>query len=109
MLYIMNLRQNMIIDKLLKQEIIRNERMQDDYRLEIAKLPNGSLSVIVRNEKSYCYLRYRKDGKVVSEYVGNGDQEEILIEQIDKRKHLYQMLKALKLEHSRLKRMAKLK
>ncbi len=99
----------MIIDKLIRQEIIRNEIMQNEYRFEIAKLPKGSLSVIVRNEKSYCYLRYRKDGKVVSEYIGSGNQREVLMKQIERRNHLNQMLKLLRTEHNRLIKMEKVK
>ena len=99
----------MIIDKLLEQEIGRNRLMQETYRAEIQTLPQGSLSLKVQNGKTYCYLRYRKGDKVISEYAGSGENEESLRQGIERRKHLQVMLKALEEEYERLIKMEKVK
>lgn len=99
----------MIIDKLLDNEIQRNQLMQETYKGEILTLPQGSLSIKAQNGKTYCYLRYRRGDKVVSEYAGSGENAESLRNGIERRKHLQAMLKALKEEHERLVKMGKVK
>ena len=99
----------MIIDNVLRDEKIRNERMRAKYSEEIAALQKGSLFVQKRNGKAYCYLRYRKNGKVISEYVGPEELAETLKNNIDRRKHMQKMLKMLDAEFLRITKMEKIK
>ena len=99
----------MIIDRLLENEIQRNCLMQETYKREIQTLPQGSLSIKVQNGKTYCYLRYRRGEKVISEYAGSGENAENLRSGIERRKHLQAMLKALEEEYERLIKMGKVK
>lgn len=99
----------MIIDGILKREKRRNEHMQMVYSKELAALPKGSLFVKEQGGKTYCYLKFRKDGKVVSEYVGSGEQAINLKKAINRKKHIMAMLKVLKAEHERIIKMEKVK
>lgn len=58
------------------------------YDDKIAGLPKGSISEKPRGNCMYCYLAYRKDGKVKFDYIGskNSDKVRALRSQIEQRK-----------------------
>jgi len=69
------------------------------YEKQLDALPKGSLRVKERNGKNYFYLSYRKDGKVVTDYVGN-DETTLngLKEQLERRQDIERLRKAIKHE-----------
>jgi hypothetical protein len=69
------------------------------YEQQIGALPKGSLRVRERNGKSYYYLAYRKEGKVVTDYIGN-DETALngLKEQLGRRQDIERLRKAIKRE-----------
>lgn len=98
-----------IIDTVIQQEKERNLQMQKEYERRIAELPRGSLYIRKLYNKEYCYLRYKKDGKVHNVYAGKAEKAAEIEEQIKKRKHLEKMLANLKAEYARIVSMEKLK
>lgn len=81
----------------LKEDLDRVRRNIETYRRRIMSFPSGSL--MIRNIKGhdYIYLKYRKDGKVVQEYVSAFDQKKLeqLQADISQRKQLQLELKNL--------------
>jgi len=69
------------------------------YEKQLDALPKGSLRVKERNGKNYFYLSYRKDGKVVTDYIGN-DEATLngLKEQLERRQDIERLRKAIKHE-----------
>lgn len=86
---------NLIIDTILKEKN-RIEYQLERYRTIVNGLPKGTLFKRNRNGCIYYYLNYRKDGKVVSKYIGKDATE--LSGQIEKRKHSEAMIKLLENE-----------
>lgn len=86
----------MIINTVVKNEAIRNERMISEYEKLLSELPKGSL-ICRKNE--YYYLKYRENGKVYDKYIGK-DAEKIseIKKQLALRKHYEAMLAELKNE-----------
>lgn len=93
----------MIIDSVIKNEALRNEKMIKQYEELLATLPKGSL---ICRKNGYYYLKYRKDGKVCDEYIGK-DAKTIaqMKENLDQRKHCKEMLSALKQEQKVIHKM----
>lgn len=81
------------------REAKRMTALRETYEKQLVNLPKGSLRVKERNARKYFYLTYRRDGKVVSEYVGN-DESTIadLKEQLERRKGVESLLKSIKKE-----------
>lgn len=98
-----------IIDSIVRQEKERNLQMQAEYSQKIAELPQGCLSIRKLNNKEYCYLKYRKDGKVITQYAGTAESADEVREQIAKRKHFETILKNLKEEYKRIVEMESVK
>lgn len=86
---------NLILETIAKEKK-RIEYQLSTYMNMIDKLPKGTLSGSNRNGQTYYYLKYRENGKVVSKYVGTEVSE--LQRQIEKRKHISVMIKALEEE-----------
>ena len=86
----------MIINSVVKNEALRNGEMIQQYEELISKLPKGSL---IGRKNEYCYLKYRKNGKVCDDYIGK-DRERIfqIKEQLEQRKHYEKMLSVLRRE-----------
>ena len=81
------------------REAKRMSALRESYEKQIASLPKGSLQVKERNGRKYFYLAYRRDGKVVSEYVGNDESVVAdLKEQLERRKNIENLLKSIKNE-----------
>ncbi len=73
--------------------------LRDSYEKQLAALPKGSLRTKEQNGRKYFYLAYRKNGKVVNEYIGNDESVVAdLQEQIERRKGIESLVKAIKKE-----------
>jgi hypothetical protein len=96
----------LIATQIIEKEIERNGRMIKEYESELLKLPKGKVTIKKINSHSYYYLKYRNGEKVVTKYVGkdNCDLSE-LNDQLDKRKHIEEMLKQLKYERKELEKL----
>ncbi len=81
------------------REAKRMSALRESYEKQLTSLPKGSLRVKERNGRKYFYLAYRRDGKVVSEYVGNDESVVAdLKEQLERRKNIENLLKSIKNE-----------
>jgi len=83
----------------LGREAERMSALREVYEKQLEALPKGSLRVRERGDRKYFYLSYRKDGKVVSDYVGS-DESAVseLREQLERRKNIESLLKSIKNE-----------
>jgi len=81
------------------REAKRMNALREAYEKQLIDLPKGSLRTKERNGKKYFYLSYRRNGKVVSEYVGN-DESVIgeLRELLERRKGVEGLIKNIKKE-----------
>jgi hypothetical protein len=94
-----------IIKDTLVEELDRNVRSRRAYELERMRLPRGSVSVRVRGNKAYCYLKYRKGTRTVTEYVGIAKVvEEELRKKVARRKEIESVIRRLKHEESFIKK-----
>ena len=84
-----------IVFGVLQEEYERLQQLAAAYRNHIAKLPKGSLQIKQRQGQSYVYLTYRKQRKVISQYIGKtgSPQVEELAQQIKTRTQYAQKLK----------------
>lgn len=97
-----------VIYEMLAEEKKRNINMQQAYRSELEKLPKGTICKKIIGNKAYFYLKYRQDKQVISKYVGKDSQEiSILIEKINKRKYLENVMRALRAEYKTLCKVVK--
>ena len=95
-----------IVGSLLNKEIVRNQNMIVEYEKELLNLPKGSIKAKTIGHNTYYYLNYRDGKKVVSKYIGKDDESvNLVIEQLEKRHHIEQMLKQLKKEQEQIKKM----
>lgn len=94
-----------IATQIIEKELERNEKMIKEYEVELSKLPKGKLTIKKINSRSYYYLKFREGEKIITKYVGkdNIDLTE-LYDQLDKRKHIEEMLKQLKSERKELEK-----
>lgn len=94
-----------IVTQIIKQELERNEKMIIDYESELLKLPKGKLTIKKINSHSYYYLKFRDGDKIITKYVGKDECDlSELQEQLDRRKHIEDMLKQLKFEKKQLEK-----
>ena len=83
----------MIINTVIQTEVERNEAMIRDYEALIKELPKGSL---ICRKNRYYYLKYRKDGKIIDEYIGKDEEKVARIrELLALRQHYIIMLSEL--------------
>lgn len=94
------------INDILSEEEEKHLNKKDELLSAIAQLPKGSLFIRTRNDKRYCYLVYREQGKIISQYVGTAEKENEIREQIELRKKLETQLKGI---YKELKRIHKMK
>lgn len=93
------------INDILSEEEEKHLNKKDELLSAIAQLPKGSLFIRTRNDKRYCYLVYREQGKIVSQYVGTAEKENEIREQIELRKKLETQLKEINKELKRIHKM----
>lgn len=88
------------IKAVLEEELGRLKKLRLRYTKEIAALPEGSLSIKNRNGREYAYRAYRKNARVITDYIGPADTEDVktLREQIAQRKKFEQLLKKTKIQ-----------
>lgn len=80
--------------------------MISQYETELSCLPKGVLITKYINGNQYYYLQYCDGKKTTSEYIGRqSDKVEELQKQIDRRKHIHAMLKALHEEYATAQKM----
>lgn len=98
-----------IATQIIEKELERNGRMIKEYENELLELPKGKLTIKNINSHSYYYLKYRNGEKIITKYVGkdNCDVSE-LNDQLDKRKHVEEMLKRLKSERKELEKLGRM-
>ncbi len=87
---------NLIINTVM-QEKQRIDYMIEKYNEALLTLPKGSLSERRVGAKTYYYLKYREEGKVVSKYIP-ADRADEIREGIERRRHTETMLASLKKE-----------
>lgn len=97
-----------IIHGVLQEEKKRNLEMQNAYSQEIASLPKGSVVVKNVSGNNYYYLKYRQGNKIKTDYLGNDEKKVKKVKRdIEKRKHLQDVLKRLRLEYKQICKIVK--
>ena len=95
-----------LLTEAVAREQRRIERMISQYEMELSCLPKGVLIIKSIKGKQYYYLQYRNGKRIVSEYIGRqSDKVEELQKQINRRKHIQAMLKALHEEYAAAQKM----
>ena len=95
-----------LLENAVAQEQRRIEYMIERYESELANLPKGALIAKMIKGNQYYYLQYRSGKKTISKYVGRaGDKVEKLQQQIERRRHIQSMLKALSEEYATAQKM----
>lgn len=97
-----------VIIGILHEEQERNLNMQSQYRVEIEKLPKGSLYLKNIGKQAYYYLRYRDGSKIKLQYIGKDENKisELKIK-LEKRKEYEAVLKRLKSEQNFISKIVK--
>jgi hypothetical protein len=90
----------------ITREGIRNEKMIAEYTNELDMLPKGKITPKTVNGKTYYYLYYRDGKKVVSKYIGKDEESLVAIrERLARRSQIEEMLKKLKEEKVKIKKL----
>ena len=98
-----------IVTQIIEREFELNEKMIKEYECVLLKLPKGKLTIKIINSHSYFYLKFRAGDKIITKYVGKDECDlSELQEQLDKRKHIEDMLKQLKSERKELEKIGSL-
>ena len=95
-----------VIKHVLEEEFNRLLELAENYENKLDKLPRGSLSKKVRNNKIYLYRAFRQDGKIHFIYIGREDSEKGIKALSHRKERLkYQnLLKQVKSDIKELKR-----
>ena len=89
-----------VIESILVEERQRNLDMQKSYMDEINKLPKGTVVIKKIGNKEYCYLKYRRGDKFISQYMGHASEKAVLLKrQVEKRRYFEKLLRELKNEY----------
>lgn len=95
-----------LLENAVAQEQRRIEYMIEKYETELADLPKGVLIAKMIKGNQYYYLQYRSGKKTISEYIGRkSDKVEKVQQQIERRRHIQSMLKALSEEYATVQKM----
>ena len=90
----------------ISREEMRNEKMIEEYTKELDKLPKGKITPKVINGKTYYYLYFREGEKTVSKYIGKDESNLIIIrEQLARRNQVEEIIKKLKEERVKIKKL----
>lgn len=93
----------------MKEELERNLYKQDAFNKEINSLPKGYLSECVINGKKYIYRKRREKNKILSEYIGIPNDDNVK-KAINDRKNYIDLKKSIRLlkkEEERLRKAIK--
>lgn len=95
-----------VIEGVLLEEINRQEKIIAHYQGMLDSLPRGSIFVRKMGESSFVYRKRKENGKVVSEYLGNINSEDVQkqIELSKEYKRISDNLRIAKKELVKLKR-----
>ena len=95
-----------LIYTVLQEERKRNEYMLERYQKELSQLPKGKLTPKITKANTYYYLKFRDGNKVCAKYIGmNEDNIKFVIEQLERRKVVEEIIKELKSEQAKIKKM----
>lgn|SRR5215216_7721414 len=64
-----------VLKSVLKEELQRLKSLSKVYKVEIKKLPKGSISIKKIRNGQYAYLAFRKGKKVCWNYLGSASSE----------------------------------
>ncbi len=97
------------IQAVLKEEYNRLKKLLKRYENDLNKLPAGSLSVKLRNNRRYAYRAYRENNKVKTDYIGPADSEKVKEMRllIEKRRKLEELISTTKERIAELHRVIK--
>ena len=100
---------NNVLLGVLKEELVRNQNKQEAFNIEINKNKIGSLIVSKIHGGEYLYNKYRKNNKIICEYIGklNSDASKKAFENRLRYLRLKSDLKDLKNEEKELRRLLK--
>ena len=93
-----------LLNSTISHEKKRIEYMIEKYKQVKKELPKGTLCPKKMGNQTYYYLKYRNGDKIVSDYVPK-ENLDWLTEQIEHRKHIDMMIKALKAELATAKKL----
>lgn len=79
------------------QEKQRIEYMLMKYQNELSSLPRGTISEKTVGERTYYYLKYRDEKKIVSKYISKKEIENVRA-LVERRRHIEAMVKSLQEE-----------
>lgn len=99
---------NIFLD-VMKEELERNLYKQDSFMKQLNDLPKGYLSICIIQGKEYVYRKRREGNKIVSEYVGVPDDNQVKKAREDRDMYLLlkKSLSNLKQEEKRLRKAIK--
>jgi len=87
------------IEATIEREAEKMSTLLGLYKKQLDALPKGTLRVRERNGKRYYYLSYRKDSKVVTDYVGKNENAITSLKgQLKRRQDIERLAKAIKRE-----------
>jgi len=78
----------------LKEEYDRMLEKKNDYEKKLNELPKGSLVKKQINGRSYDYLMFRENKKVITKYIKK-ENFDVVQEQLDRRKKIKKSLKSI--------------
>ena len=91
---------------ILEEERKRNEYMLQRYEKELSQLPKGKITPKITKANTYYYLKYRDGQKVCAKYIGmNEEHISQVAEQLERRKVVENLVKELKAEQAKIKKM----
>lgn len=95
-----------IIYSILEDERKRNEYMLERYEKELSLLPKGKITPKITKANTYYYLKYRDGQKVCAKYIGKNEEDIALVaERLERRKVVEKLIKELKAERAKIKKM----
>ena len=95
-----------LIYSVLEDERKRNEYMIKRYEKELSLLPKGKITPKITKANTYYYLKYRDGQKVCAKYIGTNKEDIALVkEQLERRKVVEGLVKELKAEQAKIRKM----
>ncbi len=95
-----------LIYSVLEDERKRNEYMIKRYEKELSLLPKGKITPKITKANTYYYLKYRDGQKVCAKYIGINEEDiAIVAEQLERRKIVERLIKELKIEQAKIRKM----
>ena len=96
----------LLIYSVLEDERKRNEYMLERYEKELSLLPKGKITPKITKANTYYYLKYRDGQKVCAKYIGMKKEDIALVaEQLERRKVVEEIIKELKVEQAKIRKM----